>query len=76
MNTHATQVISALGETAEVARMFRVSMPSVSDWKQNGIPPARMMYLKVAHKKRLAGIDLDAATAPRKAKPTKEVAHG
>jgi hypothetical protein len=76
MNTHATQVISALGETAEVARMFRVSMPSVSDWKQNGIPPARMMYLKVAHKKRLAGIDLTAATAKRKAKPTKEVAHG
>lgn len=75
MNTHATKVISALGETAKVARMFGVTMPSVSDWKRDGIPSARMMYLKLAHKKALAGIDLKAATAPaRKAKSTASVA--
>jgi hypothetical protein len=75
MNTHATQIITALGDTARVARMFGVTMPSVSDWKREGIPAARMMYLKLAHKKALAGIDLKAATAQaRKAKPTKEAA--
>lgn len=75
MNLHATKVISALGETAQVARMFGVTMPSVSDWKRDGIPAARMMYLKLAHKKALVGINLEAATAPaRKRKPAKEVA--
>ena len=64
MNPHATKIIEALGDTAEVARMFDVRMPSVSDWKKHGIPRARMMYLKVAHAQALDGIDLDAATAP------------
>lgn len=67
MNTAASQVIDKLGGTAEVARLFSVAMPSVSDWKKDGIPPARVMFLRVAKRKELAGIDLDAATA-RKAK--------
>ena len=64
MNPHATKIIEALGDTAEVARMFDVRMPSVSDWKKHGIPRARMMYLKVAQTQALEGVDLDAATAP------------
>ncbi len=64
MNQHATKIIEALGDTAEVARMFDVRMPSVSDWKKHGIPRARMMYLKAVHAQALDGIDLDAATAP------------
>ena len=67
MNTAATQVIDKLGGTAKVAQLFSVAMPSVSDWKRDGIPQARVMFLKVAKKKELAGFDLDAATA-RKAK--------
>lgn len=66
MNTHATQVIEALGGTAEVARLFDISMPSVSDWKRDGIPSTRMMFLRVAKRKELVGIDLTAATAPRR----------
>ena len=64
MNPHATKIIEALGDTAEVARLFDVRMPSVSDWKKHGIPRARMMYLKVAQPQALDGVDLDAATAP------------
>lgn len=61
MNTIATQVVDALGGTAAVARLCEISMPSVSDWKKEGIPRARMMFLRVAREKELAGIDLDAA---------------
>ena len=46
MNLHASKVIDALGGTAEVARMFGVRMPSVSGWRTEGIPKARMMYIK------------------------------
>lgn len=65
MNPHATQIIKALGDTAAVARLFGIAMSSVSDWKQLGIPPARLMYLKAVHKKKLAGIDFDAAVTRR-----------
>lgn len=63
MNSHATKIIEALGDTAEVARIFKIRMPSVSDWKISGIPPARMMYLKLAHPKALKGVNVEKATA-------------
>ncbi|WEE76642.1 helix-turn-helix domain-containing protein [Comamonas testosteroni] len=64
MNTSATKVIDALGGTFAVARIFDIKPPSVSDWKKDGIPRARVMYLKAAYRKALVGIDLAAATAP------------
>ena len=86
MNAPAVQVIEALGGTAAVARIFKIAMLSVTAWKEVGIPPARMMYLRLAHKKALARIDLQAATAQRSrqgsdalAQPStsaKEVSHG
>lgn len=66
MNTSAIQVIDALGGTAAVARIFNVRQPSVSDWKKDGIPESRVMHLRLAYRKPLAGIDLAAATAPRR----------
>jgi len=63
MNSHATQIIEALGDTAEVALMFDITKSSVSVWKRNGIPKARMMYLKVTRAKVLKGVDVYAATA-------------
>lgn len=70
MNKPATQVIDALGGTAAVARIFDVKQPSVSDWKKDGIPASRVMFLKLAYRKALAGIDLAAATAPRRTRMT------
>lgn len=67
MNSQATKVIDALGGTAAVARLFEVAMPSVSDWKKDGIPAARMMFLRATKRKELAGIDLAQATAQRRA---------
>ena len=74
MNTHATQIIERLGDTAEVARMFQIRMPSVSDWKATGIPKARMMYLQLAHPTALKGVDVEAATAPVRGATTKQEA--
>ncbi|EFI63659.1 MULTISPECIES: hypothetical protein [Comamonas] len=69
MNTSATKVIDALGGTFAVARIFDIKPPSVSDWKRDGIPRARVMYLKAAYRKALAGIDLAEATAPLRTRP-------
>jgi hypothetical protein len=43
----ANQIIDALGGTNEVARLCNVKPPSVSGWREDGIPDARLMYLKV-----------------------------
>jgi len=66
MNTHATKIIEALGGTAEVARMFEVRMPSVSEWKITGIPKARMQYIKAVHPEALHEVDAAEATATAK----------
>jgi len=42
-----SELIDKLGGTAEVARICEVKPPSVSEWRTAGIPPARLMYLKV-----------------------------
>lgn len=41
-----SEIIDALGGTAAVARLCKVKPPSVSDWRKEGIPPARRMYLQ------------------------------
>ena len=71
MNQQATQIIEALGDTAAVARLFGISMASVSDWKKLGIPPARLMYLKAVHKKKLSGIDLEGAASKSRKQPSR-----
>ncbi len=44
---NASEIIDALGGTAEVARICNVRPPSVSEWRVKGIPEARRMYLEV-----------------------------
>lgn len=46
---NASDIIDKLGGTAHVARMFRIKQASVSEWRNKGIPPARVMYLEVVH---------------------------
>lgn len=41
------KIIDALGGTAEVARLCRVKQPSVSAWRHNGIPAARLQFFEV-----------------------------
>lgn len=41
------QIIDRFGGTGEVARIFGIKAPSVSEWRTSGIPPARLMYLRL-----------------------------
>ena len=41
-------IIDRLGGTSEVARIFGIQPPSVSEWRSFGIPDARLMYLRLA----------------------------
>ncbi len=46
-NLADSELIDALGGTAEVARLCDVRPPSVSEWRIRGIPKARRMYLQL-----------------------------
>lgn len=48
MNKKSNEIIDSLGGTVEVSRMFNVTKGAVSQWRENGIPEARLMYLKLA----------------------------
>lgn len=41
------KLIDALGGTNEVARICQIKPGSVSGWRTNGIPRARLMFLKL-----------------------------
>lgn len=56
---YAERVIKALGETAEVARMCKVSMAAVSQWKENGIPDYRIDFLRLKRPEAFKEIDLE-----------------
>lgn len=45
---NASDIIDALGGTSKTARLCGVKDPSVSEWRQTGIPKARLMYLRLA----------------------------
>ena len=51
MSNNSNIIINKLGGTSAVAKIFGVSVPAVSKWRIQGIPPARLMYLKVKYPK-------------------------
>jgi hypothetical protein len=44
----ANQLIDRIGGTSATARLCMVSPAAVSEWRRNGIPQARLMYLRLA----------------------------
>jgi hypothetical protein len=46
--TDASRIIDALGGTSEVAQLCEVYPSAVSQWRTDGIPRARMMFLRLA----------------------------
>jgi hypothetical protein len=48
MNENANAIIDSLGGTVEVSRLCKVTKGAVSQWRENGIPEARLMYLRLA----------------------------
>jgi len=53
MNT--IEIIRALGGTSKVAKLCGISMPSVSQWKHNGIPSDKMIFLAAKLEKETEG---------------------
>ena len=47
MDEHDSALIDRLGGTVEVANLCEVSPQAVSHWRREGIPRARLMYLRV-----------------------------
>lgn len=39
------EIISVLGGTSQVAKLCGVSMAAVAQWKRNGIPKDRLIYI-------------------------------
>jgi hypothetical protein len=46
---NSDHIIDSLGGTKAVATIFRIKPPSVSGWRKNGIPQARLDYLRVVY---------------------------
>jgi hypothetical protein len=45
---NAETIIERLGGVGAVAKMCRITSAAVSQWKRDGIPPARRQYLELA----------------------------
>lgn len=43
----ASEIIDALGGTSAVATLCDIKPPSVSEWRREGIPPARMAFFRL-----------------------------
>lgn len=43
-----SELIDDLGGTVAVSVLCEVSPPAVAQWRQNGIPNARLMFLRLA----------------------------
>lgn len=48
LNAEASRVIDALGGTGEVAKLCEVTDAAVSQWRKDGIPRARLQFLRLA----------------------------
>lgn len=48
IDMEANKIIDRLGGTNKTAELCDVKPPSVSQWRQFGIPHARLMYLRLA----------------------------
>lgn len=49
MRHNDSQIIDQLGGNAALAKLFNVSSQAVSKWRTEGIPDARLMYLRLAY---------------------------
>ncbi|MCK8648851.1 MULTISPECIES: helix-turn-helix domain-containing protein [Pseudomonadota] len=49
MDQLANTVIDRLGGTSAVAKICEIKPPSVHEWRETGIPKARLQFLKVAY---------------------------
>lgn len=57
MDNLANAVIDRLGGTSAVARICECKPPSVHEWRVNGIPKARLQFLRLAFPEAFEGLE-------------------
>ncbi|MDE2472546.1 MAG: hypothetical protein KGL35_28415 [Bradyrhizobium sp.] len=60
---NANQIIDKLGGTYAVAALCQVTAQAVSQWRHDGIPQARLMYLQLARPDVFREIELESGRA-------------
>lgn len=60
LGMNQNQIIDALGGTARVARLCEVTDAAVSQWRIEGIPKARLMFLRLAEPKAFKQLEAEA----------------
>lgn len=63
----ANKIIDDLGGTSVVADMCKVTSGAVSQWRHDGIPPARLMYLRAVRPDVFEAAGGDPAVASKEA---------
>lgn len=64
MDQIANTVIDRLGGTSAVAKICEIKPPSVHEWRENGIPKARLQFLRLAYPQAFEGLDTNTEPAP------------
>ena len=62
----ANTIIDELGGTNAVAALCETTAQAVSQWRQNGIPKPRLMYLRLAKPKVFKHLEANHLTAEQK----------
>lgn len=54
---YANTIVDRLGGTTAAAAFFEIKLPSVSNWRTNGIPKYRLQYLRLARPDVFEGLE-------------------
>lgn len=54
-----SQIIDALGGSSKVAELCEVTVSAVSQWRDDGIPKARLMFLRLAKPEVFEALEAD-----------------
>lgn len=54
-----SQIIDALGGSSKVAELCEVTVGAVSQWRDDGIPKARLMFLRLAKPEVFEALEAD-----------------
>lgn len=55
--THS-DLLDKIGSSTELAHEFGVTVGAISQWRTDGIPKARLMYLELKYKKAFKDVEL------------------
>ena len=54
-----SEIIDALGGTSAAAEMFGITTGAISQWRTNGIPKSRLMFLRLSRPDLFVGGEME-----------------